>query len=149
MLHDYFRNRMLTLLKHDNINAKTYCNISSLHLNGKSVTLFNENFCKLFKCSRFRELLQCLKIQQRQEIKLMVLLKQGFYVRNILKTYSFAILTLIKKEYLEPLIRNQFDIFWSVKQNLILVFRSLNLQFSVIGYFIKTEIKMNEVLFFI
>ena len=62
MLHDYFRNRMLTLLKHDNINAKTYCNISSLHLNGKSVTLFNENFCKLFKYSRFRELLKCLKI---------------------------------------------------------------------------------------
>ena len=47
-LRDYCRNRMLTFLKHDNINAKTHCNkISDLHLNSKGVSLFNENFVNL------------------------------------------------------------------------------------------------------
>ena len=44
---DYCKNRMLTFVKHDNINAKTHCNISGLHLNSKEVPLFNENFVNL------------------------------------------------------------------------------------------------------
>ena len=43
-LRDYCRNSMLTFLKHDNIYAKTYCNISGLHLNSQKVSLFNEIF---------------------------------------------------------------------------------------------------------
>ena len=47
-LRDCCRNRMLTFLKHDNINAKTHCNkISDLHLNNKGASLFNENFVNL------------------------------------------------------------------------------------------------------
>ena len=46
-LRDYCRNRMLTFLKHDNLNAKTHCNISGLHLNSKVVSLFNEHFVNL------------------------------------------------------------------------------------------------------
>ena len=46
-LRDYCRNRMLTFLNHDNINAKTHCKISFLHLNSKRVSLFNENFVSL------------------------------------------------------------------------------------------------------
>ena len=38
---------MLALTKHDNINAKTHCNISDLHLNRKGVSLFNEKFVSL------------------------------------------------------------------------------------------------------
>ena len=38
---------MLTFLTHDNINAKTHCNISGLHLHSKGVPLFNENFVSL------------------------------------------------------------------------------------------------------
>ena len=37
----------------------------------------------------------------------------------------------------------------SVKQDMILVFRSLDLQFPVINYFVKTEINMEEVWVFI
>ena len=48
-LPDYCRNRMLTFLKHGNINAKTHSNISGLHLNSKSVSLFNESFVNLSK----------------------------------------------------------------------------------------------------
>ena len=36
-LRDYYRNCMLNFLKHGNINAKTHCNISGLHLNKKGV----------------------------------------------------------------------------------------------------------------
>ena len=43
-LRDYCRNCMLIFLNHDNINAKTHCNISGLHLNKKGVSLFHENF---------------------------------------------------------------------------------------------------------
>ena len=43
-LRDYCRNSMLTFLKHDNIYAKTYCNISGLHLNSQEESLFNETF---------------------------------------------------------------------------------------------------------
>ena len=46
-LHDYCRNCMLIFLKYGNINAKTHCNISGLHLNSKGVSLFNENFVNL------------------------------------------------------------------------------------------------------
>ena len=46
-LRDYCRNRMLTFLKHDNINHKTHCNISGLHLKSKGMSLFNENFVSL------------------------------------------------------------------------------------------------------
>ena len=46
-LHNYCRNCMLTFLKHGNINAKTHCNISGLHLNNKRVSLFNEHFVNL------------------------------------------------------------------------------------------------------
>ena len=45
-LRDYCGNRMLTFLKHDNINAKTYCDISGLKLN-KGVSLFHENVVNL------------------------------------------------------------------------------------------------------
>ena len=34
----------VSFLKHDNINPKTHCNICGLHLNGKAVSRFNENF---------------------------------------------------------------------------------------------------------
>ena len=44
---DYCKNRMLTFVKHDNINAKTHCKISGLHLNSKGVPLFHENFVNL------------------------------------------------------------------------------------------------------
>ena len=37
----------LTFLKHNNIYAKTRCNISGLYLNSKEVSLFNENFVGL------------------------------------------------------------------------------------------------------
>ena len=43
-LRDYCKNRMLTFLKYDNVNAKTHCNISGLQLNSKGVSLFNEKF---------------------------------------------------------------------------------------------------------
>ena len=46
-LRDYCGNRMLTLLKHDNINAKTHCNICGLNLSSKGVPLLNENFVSL------------------------------------------------------------------------------------------------------
>lgn len=47
MLRDYCKTRILTFLKHENINAKSHCNISGLHLNRKYVPLFNENFQSL------------------------------------------------------------------------------------------------------
>ena len=47
-----------------------------------------------------------------------------------------------KIEYLEPLIRNLTS-FWSVKQNLFLVFRGLNLRIPVIDYFVNTEINID------
>ena len=47
MLRNYCRTRILTFLKHENINAKFHCNISDLHLNRKHVPLFNENFQSL------------------------------------------------------------------------------------------------------
>ena len=37
----------VSFLKRDNINLKTHCNICSLHLNGKAVSGFNENFVSL------------------------------------------------------------------------------------------------------
>ena len=43
-LYNYFRNCMLTFLKHGNVNAKNHCNISGLDLNCKRVSLFNKNF---------------------------------------------------------------------------------------------------------
>ena len=46
MLRDYCRNRMLTFLKHVNINAETHCN-TGLHSNSKGVILFNEKFVNL------------------------------------------------------------------------------------------------------
>ena len=46
-LRDYCRNRMLTFLKYENINAKTHSNISGVHLNSKGVSLFNKNFVNL------------------------------------------------------------------------------------------------------
>ena len=46
-LRHYCRNLMLTVPKHDNINAKTHCNISDLHLNSKRVSRFNENLINL------------------------------------------------------------------------------------------------------
>ena len=46
-LRDCCRKCMLTFFKHGNINAKTHCNISGLHLNSKRVPLFNENFVNL------------------------------------------------------------------------------------------------------
>ena len=46
-LDDYCRNRMLTFRKHDNINDKTHCNISGIHLNSNGVSLFNEIFLSL------------------------------------------------------------------------------------------------------
>ena len=46
-LRDYSRNCTLNFLKHGNINAKTPCNISGLHLNKKGVPLFNKNFVSL------------------------------------------------------------------------------------------------------
>ena len=47
MLRNYCRNHMLTFHKHGNINAKTHCNISGLHLSSKGVSLFNENLVNL------------------------------------------------------------------------------------------------------
>ena len=44
---DYCRNRMLTFLNHDNINTKTHCSTSGLHLNSEGVSLFNGNFVNL------------------------------------------------------------------------------------------------------
>ena len=38
---------MLTLLKHGNVNVKTHCNDSGLHLQSKGVSLFNGNFVNL------------------------------------------------------------------------------------------------------
>ena len=46
-LCDYCGNRISTSFKHDDINAKTHCNISDLHLNSKRVSLFNENSLSL------------------------------------------------------------------------------------------------------
>ena len=48
-LRDYSGNCTLTSLKHGNINVKTHCNISGLHLNKKGVSLFNENFVNILK----------------------------------------------------------------------------------------------------
>ena len=47
-LCDYCRNCILTFLRHDNINAKSHCNITGLHLNTNGVSLFNESFVSLF-----------------------------------------------------------------------------------------------------
>ena len=46
-LRDYCRNCILTFFKHDNINSKTHCNISGLHLNSNGVSLCNEKFVSL------------------------------------------------------------------------------------------------------
>ena len=43
MLCDQFRSLILTFFKHDNINPKTHCNISGLHLNSKDISLFNKS----------------------------------------------------------------------------------------------------------
>ena len=162
MICNYCRNRMFTFLKHDNINAKTHCK----NLNSKAVSLFDKHFVSPWNNVDSEN---WHKYQNREDKKLTTIAvsedsvatdneidgftKVGLLCEKHIKNLLFNHLNINwlrnKKEYLEPLIRNHFEVFWSVKQNLILVFQNLNLQSLVKDYFVKTEINMVEVWFFI
>ena len=149
----------VNLPQNDNTNAKTHCNkISDLHLNSKGVSLFNENFVNLLNTLDSENWLKEGNITVNAEVSEDSVVtdndidgfnKVGLFHKKYIRNLFFDHLNINslrnKTEFLEPLIRNHFDIFWSVKQNLILFFRGLNLQFPIIDYFVKTEINMEEV----
>ena len=163
-LRDYCGNRMLTFLKHDNINAKTYCDISGLKLN-KGVSLFHENVVNLLNTLDLENWHKDQNSEGKKTVNTEVsedsvttdnetdcFTKVALLHKKHLQNLFFGHLNINwlrnKSEFLEPLTRNHFDIFWSEKQKLILVSRGLNLHFPVIDNFVKTEIKMEEVWFF-
>ena len=164
-LRDFCRNRMLDFLKHPNTNAKTHCNISGLPLNSKWQSQFNENFASLLNTldsvnwhkdqnSKVNKAINT-KVSEDSvatDNEIDGFTKVGILCKKHIKKLLFGHLNTNslknKREFLEPLIRNHFDKFLVSEKNLIVVFRALNLQFPVIDYFVKIEINMEEVWFF-
>ena len=119
---------MLAFIKHDNINAKTHSNISGLHLNSKAVLLFNENFVNLLNSPHY----EYRQMEQNSEGNRTVNIgvsedsvaidneidgftKVGLLRKKHIKNLFFDHLNINslrnKREFLEPLIRDHFDIF--------------------------------------
>ena len=103
---------MLTFLKHDNINAKTHCNTSGLHLHSKRVKLFNEKFVSLLNTLDSENWLKDQNTEGNKTVNTEV---SEDSVTTDNETVFFIHLNINslrnKREFLEPLIRNNFDIF--------------------------------------
>ena len=148
-LRDYSRNRRLTFLKHNNIYAKTRCNISGLYLNSKEVPLFNENFASLLNTLDSENWHKHQNSEGDEAVNTKVsedsvttdnvtdcFTKVGVLHKKHLKNLFFGHLNINslrnKIEFLEPLIRNHFDIFLVSEAKLDSNF--LGSEFTIPGY---------------
>ena len=133
----------------------THCNIHGLHLNSKRVSLFNENFVNLLNTLDSENWHKDQNSEGNKTVNTKVskdsvatdneiddFTKLGRLRKKHIKNLIFGHFNINslrkKREFLEPLITNhlisgtKFDYRFS----------GLNLQFSVIDYFVKTEINM-------
>ena len=135
--------------KHQATNAKTHCNISGLHLNSKGVALFNENFTSLSNTLDSKNRHKDQKSEGNKTVtiegsedsvttdnKTDCFTKVGFlrkkHIRNLFYQYLNINSLRIKREFLEPLIRNRFEIFLVSEAKLDYCFPRF--EFAILGY---------------
>ena len=140
---------MLTFLKHGNVNAKIHSNISGLHLNSKRVSLFNENFVNLLNTVDLEYWHRDQNSEGNKTVNTEVsedsvatdneidgFTKLGLLRKMHIKKLFFGHLNTNslggKREFLEPLIRNHFDIFLISEAKLDLSFSGS--AFTIPGY---------------
>ena len=119
---------MITFLKNDNINAKTPCNISGLNLNSKGAPLFNKNFVNLLNTLDSENWRKDQNSEGNKTVKTKVCEDSvvtdnetdgftevaGLFRKKHIKNLFFALFNINsitnKKEFVEPLIKNHFNI---------------------------------------
>ena len=122
---------MLNFFKHGNINAKTQRDISGQHLNSKGVSPFNENFVSLLNTLDSENQHKDQNSEGNKTVNTEVsedsvvtdneidgFANIGLLRKKHIKNSFFGHLNINSRWFLEPLIRNHFDIFLVSKTKL-------------------------------